>query len=140
ATAPRERDPAVPESLEVHAATAKTVARNVRRRWRIDRNLVSLVTWSMTDSRIASHPKPERHAPRTRAARTDRRRRDPPGCSRSGAREMELGVVRLLEHDLFDECRDALLRGVVRSGCWSERAAICDRKRHRVGDGRRSDP
>jgi hypothetical protein len=45
-------DPEVLASSELHeAAAAEAATRNVRRRCRIDRNLVSLVIWSMTASR-----------------------------------------------------------------------------------------
>ena len=37
-----------------------------------------------------------------------------PGGARAGPRAIELGAVRLLEHDLFDERRHTVLRGVAR--------------------------
>ena len=41
-------------------------------------------------------------------------RRDPSGRARTGDRALELGVVRLCEHDFLDERRHAVLLGVAR--------------------------
>src|SRR5689334_23699023 len=51
-------------------------------------------------------------APTTRSADPRTRRRDSSRRSGPRRRALELGSLRLLEHDLLDECRDALLLGM----------------------------